>query len=83
MFFLMKGKIFKTLLLTVILSIVTSVLVVIPGSASSDFVATHGQLQVIGNQLCNQYGQPIQLRGMSSHGLQWYPQFVNYDSLKH
>lgn len=82
MFFLMKGKIFKTLLLTVILSIVTSVLVVIPGSASSDFVATHGQLQVIGNQLCNQYGQPIQLRGMSSHGLQWYPQFVNYDSLK-
>ncbi|NML21757.1 cellulase family glycosylhydrolase [Pseudoflavitalea sp. G-6-1-2] len=33
----------------------------------------NGQLQVIGLKLCNQYGNPIQLRGMSTHGLNWYP----------
>ena len=35
-------------------------------------VARNGQLQVIGTKLCNQYGNPIQLRGMSTHGIQWY-----------
>ncbi|MBO9635177.1 MAG: cellulase family glycosylhydrolase [Chitinophagaceae bacterium] len=35
-------------------------------------VQKNGQLQVIGLKLCNQYGNPIQLRGMSTHGLQWY-----------
>jgi endoglucanase len=44
-------------------------------------VATNGQLRVCGVKLCNQYGRPIQLRGMSTHGLQWYPQCVNNASL--
>jgi endoglucanase len=35
-------------------------------------VAKNGQLRVIGTKLCNQYGNPIQLRGMSTHGIQWY-----------
>ncbi len=35
-------------------------------------VAQNGQLKVCGTQLCNQYNQPIQLRGMSTHGIQWY-----------
>ncbi|MER7455956.1 cellulase family glycosylhydrolase [Micromonospora sp. NPDC126480] len=37
-------------------------------------VAINGQLRVCGANLCNQYGRPIQLRGMSSHGIQWFPQ---------
>ncbi|MEV6303653.1 cellulase family glycosylhydrolase [Actinoplanes sp. NPDC051861] len=36
-------------------------------------VAINGQLRVCGTNLCNQYGKPIQLRGMSTHGLQWFP----------
>ncbi|WP_082373051.1 cellulase family glycosylhydrolase [Nocardia sp. NRRL S-836] len=32
----------------------------------------NGQLRVCGVQLCNQYGKPIQLRGMSTHGIQWF-----------
>ncbi|KAF7765068.1 hypothetical protein PCIT_b1206 [Pseudoalteromonas citrea] len=32
----------------------------------------HGKLAVCGTKLCNKNNQPIQLRGMSSHGLQWY-----------
>ena len=35
-------------------------------------VDRHGQLQVIGTDLCNAAGEPVQLRGMSSHGLQWF-----------
>lgn len=35
-------------------------------------VAVNGQLSVCGTQLCNEHGQTIQLKGMSSHGIQWY-----------
>ncbi|MFV2018145.1 cellulase family glycosylhydrolase [Micromonospora sp. LOL_023] len=44
-------------------------------------VAINGQLRVCGVNLCNQYGHPIQLRGMSTHGLQWYARCVNDASL--
>jgi endoglucanase len=44
-------------------------------------VAINGQLTVCGVHLCNQHGQTIQLRGMSTHGLQWYRQCVNNASL--
>lgn len=48
-------------------------------------VELNGFLQVIGNQLCNQDGQPIQLKGVSSFGLQWESgnKFINYDCLKY
>ncbi len=35
-------------------------------------VAINGQLSVDGVHLVNQYGNPIQLRGMSTHGIQWF-----------
>ncbi|WP_102796185.1 cellulase family glycosylhydrolase [Bowmanella denitrificans] len=35
-------------------------------------VQRHGQLHVCGNQLCGENNQVVQLRGMSTHGLQWY-----------
>jgi endoglucanase len=44
-------------------------------------VAVNGQLHVCGTKLCNQYNRPIQLRGMSSHGLQWYANCLNAASL--
>ncbi|MFD1365652.1 glycoside hydrolase family 5 protein [Actinoplanes sichuanensis] len=44
-------------------------------------VAVNGRLKVCGVNLCNQAGQPIQLRGMSSHGLQFFPNCVNAGSL--
>jgi endoglucanase len=44
-------------------------------------VEVNGQLSVCGVKLCNQHGNPIQLRGMSTHGLQWYSQCVNDASL--
>ncbi|WP_419419093.1 glycoside hydrolase family 5 protein [Legionella sp. D16C41] len=37
-------------------------------------LAINGQLTVCGTKLCNEHGDAIQLRGMSSHGLQWFSQ---------
>lgn len=44
-------------------------------------VAANGILSVCGKTLCNSSGAPVQLRGMSTHGLQWYSQCVNDQSL--
>jgi endoglucanase len=44
-------------------------------------VAINGQLHVCGVNLCNRYNRPIQLRGMSTHGLQWFASCYNDSSL--
>jgi endoglucanase len=44
------------------------------GGTGTTPVARNGQLKVCGTKLCNSRGQAIQLRGMSSHGLQWFDQ---------
>ncbi|MCC8142066.1 MAG: hypothetical protein LIO56_05995 [Lachnospiraceae bacterium] len=41
--------------------------------------SVNGRLQVIGSQLCDESREPIQLRGVSTHGLAWYPEYVNQD----
>ncbi|WP_078553684.1 cellulase family glycosylhydrolase [Bacillus alkalicellulosilyticus] len=53
-----------------------------PVSADQSFVGQNGQLSISGSQLVNENGEPVQIKGMSSHGLQWYGNFVNYDSIK-
>lgn len=35
------------------------------------------RLQVKGTKLVNSKGKTVQLRGISTHGLSWYPQYVN------
>lgn len=35
-------------------------------------VERYGSLSVRGTQLCDRRGEPVQLRGVSTHGLQWY-----------
>lgn len=37
----------------------------------------YGALQVIGTQLCDSNGNAVQLRGISTHGLAWFPDYVN------
>ncbi|GAB2599186.1 endoglucanase [Paractinoplanes abujensis] len=44
-------------------------------------VAINGQLRVCGTKLCNSNGKAIQLRGMSTHGLQWFAKCYNTNSL--
>ena len=38
---------------------------------------TAGQLSVEGTKLVDAAGNPVQLRGISTHGLAWYPSYVN------
>lgn len=40
--------------------------------ASPDFLKKNGQLHVCGLHLCNEQEVVVQLKGMSSHGIQWY-----------
>ncbi|MCR4691849.1 MAG: glycoside hydrolase family 5 protein [Lachnospiraceae bacterium] len=37
----------------------------------------NGKLQVKEGKLCDESGKTVQLRGMSTHGLSWYPLYVN------
>ena len=46
------------------------------------FAELHGSLSVSGNQLMDQNGDPIQLYGMSTHGIGWFPQYVNNDAFR-
>lgn len=39
--------------------------------------STAGALHVDGSQLMDAAGSPVQLRGVSTHGLAWFPQYVN------
>ena len=48
---------------------------------NGDGVRHHGALRVEATQLVNNAGEVVQLRGMSSHGLQWYPEYTNYRAL--
>jgi len=44
-------------------------------------VRHHGALRVEAARLVNHAGEAVQLRGMSSHGLQWYPEYTNCSAL--
>lgn len=49
---------------------------------SAKGVSQNGRLKVVGTQLCNEKGEAIVLRGMSSHGIQWFPEFLSYECIK-
>ena len=48
---------------------------------TKDGVKEHGKLKVVGVQLRDEKGNNVQLRGMSSHGILWYPDYINYASI--
>lgn len=45
-------------------------------------VSQNGTLRISGGTLVNEHGEPYQLRGMSTHGLQWYGELANIDSIR-
>ncbi|MEU3526228.1 cellulase family glycosylhydrolase [Streptomyces sp. NPDC038707] len=52
-----------------------------PNPGNGTPVGVNGQLHVCGVNLCNQYNRPIQLRGMSTHGIQWFSKCYNSAAL--
>lgn len=45
-------------------------------------VAVHGKLSVKGTQLVDQKGRAYALRGVSTHGIAWFPQYVAKDTFR-
>lgn len=44
--------------------------------------ANHGKLTVSGANMLDKNGNIYQLKGVSTHGIQWFPQYVNFDAFK-
>lgn len=43
-------------------------------------VGKHGKLSVNGTKLVDKNGDTFQLKGVSTHGIAWFPQYVNQDA---
>jgi endoglucanase len=67
------------------LSILRLVLLVCLNASGITYSATpveiNGRLKVKDNLICNRYGNQVQLRGMSSHGIQWFGNCITEKSL--
>ena len=48
-----------------------------PCYASENTASTISALSVKGNQLVDESGTPIQLKGISTHGIAWFPDYIN------
>lgn len=53
-----------------------------PQAAGTTPYGAHGALSVSGTQLVDAYGAPYQLRGVSTHGLSWFPQYANKEAFR-
>lgn len=54
----------------------------IPVSAKATPVSQNGRLSVKGNKIVNQKGKAFVIKGVSTHGLSWFPQYVNKKAFK-
>lgn len=52
-----------------------------PAVKTGGGVSEHGWLQVKGTQLCDEKGAAVELHGMSSHGIQWFPQYTSKQAI--
>ncbi len=45
-------------------------------------VAQNGKLSVKGTKIVNAKGKPFQIKGVSTHGLSWFPQYVSKEAFR-
>ena len=50
-----------------------------PGTGSTPY-SQHGKLSVNGTTLTDEHGAVFQIQGVSTHGIGWFPQYVNEDT---
>ena len=63
-----------------LLLLLLSALLLMPAALAEDEIAAPsrcGALRVADGRLTDSNGNPVQLRGISTHGLSWYPGYVN------
>ena len=53
-----------------------------PTDKTSTPFGQHGALHVENGKLTDADGNIVQLYGMSTHGIAWFPQYINYDSFR-
>ena len=53
-----------------------------PTDVTSTPFGQHGALHVENGKLTDADGNIVQLYGMSTHGIAWFPQYINYDSFR-
>ena len=53
-----------------------------PADVTSTPFGQHGALHVENGKLTDADGNTVQLYGMSTHGIAWFPQYINYDSFR-
>ncbi len=53
-----------------------------PAAVKASPVSANGWLHVKGNKVVNEKGKPFVIKGVSTHGLSWYPQYVNKKAFK-
>lgn len=53
-----------------------------PADVTSTPFGQHGALHVENGKLTDADGNIVQLYGMSTHGIAWFPQYINYDSFR-
>ena len=83
----MRRKISKLfiIILTLVLTILTINVVNVraEGGYSTEFIharpSVNGRLHVDGIHLVDESGNPVMLRGISTHGLTWFSEFVDND----
>lgn len=83
----MRRRIIKKFFIIISLILTALTLHVIPSKAESTknpaYIharpSINGQLHVEGIHLVDESGNPVMLRGISTHGLTWYPEFVDND----
>ena len=53
-----------------------------PAVTKNNLVSYNGWLKIKDNTLVNEKNEKIQLKGMSTHGLQWYGEYANEETIK-
>lgn len=79
----------KFFIITIIVIIIIFILyLIIPWNnliryGTKNLVSNNGNLTIKESKIYNKYNEPVQLRGLSSHGLQWNSDLLTYDNLKY
>lgn len=54
----------------------------VPSQKEETPVSLHGALRVEGGKLVGQKGETVRLMGMSTHGINWFPEYVNEEGFR-
>lgn len=82
----LKG-IFKVIIFIIVIAVISEIIVFINKPKPNEFtpyddVSYNGWLTVEGKDIKNEKGEKIQLVGVSTHGIQWFYQFITPENLR-